>query len=413
MSHYVLALGSNLGERQENLLSAVAHLRTLGDISNIAPIVETPPLLPAQAPEEWYHFFLNTTLVLETNLDPEELLSKTQEIETQLGRKKDHQKWAPREIDIDIISSSAHSEYNSEALTLPHPEWHKRSFVTTPLGTTAPELLKHRAAAPVTTALMGIINVTPDSFSQENITINYEALRNQLESLITSPVQYIDIGAESTRPGAQQLSDDEEWQRLQPVLSLLPNLKKKNPFVRVSLDTYHPRTAQRALDYQVDILNDVSGFQSQEMLEVAANYNEVILMHSLSIPADPLVTLPKDHQPVDDIIPWYETKLNQFNRFKTDDKIIFDPGIGFGKTPLQSLQLLQEVDQLMKLPSRLLIGHSRKSFFNLITEKPFAQRDTETLAASIHLAHKNVDILRVHNIEMHLEGLRATAGIER
>lgn len=406
MITYGLSLGSNQGDRLENLNKALSKLKAFSQIKRISPAFENPPLLPKKAPADWFYFFLNITVEIQTSLSPQELLKETQKIETDLGRSPEHLKWSPRTIDIDLLYSDQAS-LKTPTLNLPHSSMFKRNFVLSPLSTIQPnkifnnqEVLKLSRKLTTLSSLMTIINVTPDSFSETKETINYDDIFSKLKNSFNQAVQYIDIGAESTRPGAMPLNHQQEWQRLEPVLDYLRDLKFHNPFTKVSLDTYHPETAKKALDYPVDILNDVSGLHNPTMIELAPEFEAVIVMHSLSVPADKNKVFSEDINPVNEIKNWI---LIQSERLKNidSDKIIFDPGLGFGKTAMQSIQILQNIPVLLELPFRLLIGHSRKSFLNLWANKDFAHRDLETLTISLYLQSKGVDILRVHNPELH------------
>ena len=391
MNSYAIALGSNLGDRVANLSQALGRLKELGRVVKQAPLLENPPWLPAKAPTDWYSFFLNTAVVLESPLKPLELLDATQKIEAALGRPANHPNWSPRSIDIDLLFDLSGSEFKHPRLSLPHPSWKKRNFVLAPLvhiltghaTKNTPTVLKlYRKQKLPLPALMGIINVTPDSFSQhKRETIEYGAVFAEIKNHFAQGTAFIDIGAESTRPGATALSATEEWQRLEPVLNLVRELKQQNSFTQISLDTYHPQTAARALDYKVDVLNDVGGLKLPAMRELASTYSGIIVMHSLSVPADKNIHWPEDTNSIEAMDRWLNETLEGLV-FLKPEQIIWDPGFGFGKTPRQSLDLIKSFYHFKKTPVRSLVGHSRKSFMNLWSQKPFAQRDSDTLAVS-------------------------------
>lgn len=428
MNSYMLALGSNLGDRKQHLLSAIELLKREGSIDDISPCFENPPLLPPGAPKDWYHFFLNCVVIFKTTKAPLELLKTVKRIESELGRTENHEKWCPRQMDIDLICqqnpSSRDEIFSSNALTIPHPAWSERNFVISPLNHLAPHLkiartvsasemtpqnsvieISRQLAKPLP-ALMAILNITPDSFSNSEKTLNIETKIAEFKNRLESDPAFIDIGAESTRPHAQSLSAPEEWDRLLPFLELWKDIKGHYPFTKLSLDTYHFQTAQKSLDYGVDILNDVSGLSTPEMQEVASNFKKVILMHSLSVPADPQITLPEDRPAHLQIAEWLSKKLFALKTIP-QEKIIFDPGLGFGKTPLQSLELLRNMTHFHQFDLLLLSGHSRKSFMNLWSEQPYSERDPETLGASLFLTEKQIDILRVHNLPLHKRALQS------
>jgi dihydropteroate synthase len=136
-------------------------------------------------------------------------------------------------------------------------------------------------------------------------------------------------------------------------------------------------------------------------------------MHSLGLPASKTKTIPQNVDPVLVVREWAETQVeNWLMKGLSLDRLVLDPGVGFGKTPSQSLKLLREIDRLFELGVRVLVGHSRKSFMNLFTDIPFSERDLETLGASAKLASLGVDILRVHNVEAHIRSLRSFSLVE-
>jgi 2-amino-4-hydroxy-6-hydroxymethyldihydropteridine diphosphokinase / dihydropteroate synthase len=413
---YAIALGSNLGDRVVHLSQALSKIRSLGQVTRIAPLIENPPWLPANAPQSWYAFFLNTALVLETELDPLVLLDATQKIERELGRPTDHPNWSPRTIDIDLLFELSGKEFKHPRLSLPHPGWKKRNFVLAPLTHILPEhpevLELYRKTPQKLPALMAIVNVTPDSFSQNKSKgIDYELLFQNIKNHFSNGTAYIDIGAESTRPGAERIDADTEWQRLLPVLELVRELKTSHPFPQISIDTFHASTAEMALEFKVDVLNDVSGLNDRRMQEIATHYKSAVIMHSLSVPADKNNTWPAGTDAVRSLKEWLTIKLTQLS-FLRPEQIIWDPGFGFGKTPDQTLSIIRNFEAFQDFPVRSLIGHSRKSFMNTWTNKDFMDRDVETLAISQILASKGADILRVHNIEVHRDFFKASLAVQ-
>lgn len=410
MKTYVLSLGSNLAPRMDHLRSALFKISQFAKICKVSPAFENPPLLPPDAPKSWYQFFLNTAIQIETELSPLELLKKIKSVELDCGRPQDHLQWSPRSLDIDIIFELSKKNellsFESQELKIPHSSWALRNFVLTPLvhllGGEHPELnllQKHRGADQPLTAFVAILNVTPDSFSETAEHKDADSLLKKFRDLLEIHPAAIDIGAESTRPGATPVDPKEEWLRLEPVLNYYREHKHLFPFTRLSLDTRHAVTAQKALDYNVTILNDVSGLQDPAMREVAEHFQSVVLMHSLTVPADPRQTLPPHSSPTAEVVRWMQQQLESLTT-TLQKKIILDPGIGFGKTPLQSLELLKNVRSFYQFKQPLLIGHSRKSFMNLWTQKEYGDRDFETLGVSASL-FGSIEFLRVHNLEAH------------
>ncbi len=249
-------------------------------------------------------------------------------------------------------------------------------------------------------ALVGIVNMTPDSFSGDG-QYGQDALA-YARCLADAGADILDIGAESTRPGARSLSAEEEWGRLQPFLMALSEQPWRQS-LRVSLDTRHITSARQALEYGVEIINDVSGLVSHDMCELLGEHTgDIMVMHSLSLPADPTIVWPDNCEPVAEILAWKEVILRRAVSVGImPERLIFDPGIGFGKTPGQSLALMLGAQSLVASGGRWLFGHSRKSFLQLFSDAPAAKRDDLTLAFSAMLAEAGVPYLRVHQVARH------------
>lgn len=431
-------LGSNQGNRNANLQQAVEQLKSNGfEISAISPLVETPALLPKDAEPSWNKPFLNCVVSGQASWQPSQALKIVKQIEADLGRRRTPEKqaktelktevrtgiktstkaWAPRTIDIDLLIWHD-MVVNSEQLTLPHYAMAERAFVLTPLlhlqpdlvipgqSQTVFELCKTVKPVPL---WMGILNITPDSFSDGGSWDDEETLIEQLDSMLEENVQIIDIGAESTAPNASVIDAEQEWRRLLPVLNLI-NQRLTGLSIRplISIDSRHAATLQKALQHGADIINDVTGLSQPAIREIAKTSGcQVVAMHSMSIPADGKILLPADDSAVNQVRDWLHRNIDQWLADGLDlNKIIFDPGIGFGKNSLQSFQLLQHCNELKDAGLRLLIGHSRKSFMNGFTERKFNQRDLETLGISLSLCQQGVEIIRVHAPVMHIRAYR-------
>lgn len=249
----------------------------------------------------------------------------------------------------------------------------------------------------VRTRIVGIVNLTPDSFSDGGRHIDAEAAIAHMEKLVEDGADVLDIGAESTRPGARALSHEEEWQRLAPVVQVA---KSHFPHTVLSVDTRNAATASKALDNGADWINDVSGGQDPQMLEVIRQSSCCyVAMHALSIPADPKVVLPRSVDAAITVHSWAERRMQELYDAGIEmERLILDPGIGFGKTAEQSWHLLRSMPMLMRLPVPLLIGHSRKSFFKLVGEREAVERDMETHCVSTWLAQCGVPYIRVHDV---------------
>ena len=241
------------------------------------------------------------------------------------------------------------------------------------------------------TLVMGILNVTPDSFSDGGQWSDLNQAVEHVNEMIKDGADIIDIGAESTKPNADPVTAEEELNRLEPILR---SIAGRCP-VPVSVDTYKPSVAQAAVELGADIINAVHVERS--MLETAARLNV------------PLVVT-HDRPSVDviaDIKNFFAQTVELAHEIGLDDRnLIFDPGIGFGKTQEQNLTILRRLDEL-KTDQPLLLGVSRKSVIEYALGLPIEQRDEVSGAWSVIGAMKGADIVRVHNVKMIAPMLRA------
>lgn len=241
------------------------------------------------------------------------------------------------------------------------------------------------------TLIMGIVNVTPDSFSDGGKFFSPEDALAHAKKLVDDGADILDIGAESTRPAAVPISVDEELSRLEKVLPALKDFD-----VPISVDTYKPEVAAEALKFGADIINDVHGLEDSRLIDVAKKFDApVVAMHSEKC---------CDIDIIADVQKFFRrTLINCTARGFDTAKIIFDPGIGFGKTHEENLDLIRRLDELKFLDERevsLLIGISRKSFIGWATGFELDKRDAATGALCVWAITKGVNIVRVHNVEM-------------
>jgi len=260
----------------------------------------------------------------------------------------------------------------------------------------------------LSTKLVAILNITPNSFSDGGLYLDSENAKKQLELLLKYEPAVIDIGAISTRPNSAQPTIEEEIARYDQVLStIIPILK--NTEAKISIDSYNFETLEYLSQHiPIHWINDQKGFLDERLIDLAKKINaKLVIMHHLTIPADPNICINDDIDVIKEVKTWLLEKAKYLiSKGISQDKIILDPGIGFNKTHEQSWQLIKEAKQIMKLGFEVMYGYSRKSFLNTITEKDFSKRDLETAIISSYLAQMDVDYLRIHDMESNIQALR-------
>ena len=241
--------------------------------------------------------------------------------------------------------------------------------------------------------LMGIVNVTPDSFSDGGLFVSRETALAQARKLVADGADIVDVGAESTRPGHTPVSPEDEWARLEPVLATLV----AEAGAPVSIDTYKALTARRALAVGVAVVNDVWGLQRDpDMAHAVAEADAgVVVMHNRD-GVDP------DLDIVADMLRFFERSLEIAQRAGIPTAhIALDPGVGFGKSRQQNYDALRAIPRLLTLGFPLLIGVSRKSIFKDVAGGVVEGRLLGTLAANLLCAEKGAQIFRVHDVADH------------
>lgn len=250
--------------------------------------------------------------------------------------------------------------------------------------------------------IMGILNVTPDSFSDGGKFNNMKKAMKQVEKLIEDGADIIDVGGESTRPGHEQIIEEEEIQRVVPAIKEI----KRRYDIPVSIDTYKSKVAEAALEVGVDLLNDIWGFlYDEEMAVLAARYNvPVCLMHNRDN------TNYNDF--VGDVVKDLEKCLTIAEKHGIrKENIILDPGIGFGKTYEQNLMIMNHLEEVCGMGYPVLLGTSRKSMIGLTLDLPVTEREEGTIATSVIGAVKGCDFIRVHDVRANSRALRMTSAI--
>lgn len=250
--------------------------------------------------------------------------------------------------------------------------------------------------------LAGVINITPDSFSDGGLYNNEKSIMERIEYLINNGSSIIDMGAESTRPGATPLSQEEEFERLKPLLK--KSIDKIHSLgALASLDSRHAASVKYAIDNGIDWINDVSGGNSEEIVSMVAKSNvKFVIMHNLGVPAKKEVIIEKSEDPVEVIKNWSVSKIANMEKHGIKrERLIIDPGVGFGKDAEQSLTILRNGNIFTQLGVKTMFGYSRKSFLASIMNSEASNRDIETLATSFYLTKFNIDYIRIHNTEIH------------
>ena len=262
------------------------------------------------------------------------------------------------------------------------------------------------------TYLMGILNVTPDSFSDGGKYDRLETALAKAREMISNGVDIIDIGGESTRPNAVVVAVEEELQRVIPVIQQL----RKESSIPISIDTTKATVAKEAIAAGADIVNDISAATFDErMLETVAQLNvPIILMHIRGNPKT-MQSLTDYQDVVAEVIEFLNEQVNKALACGIDrDKIIIDPGIGFAKKAEQSLELLQRLTEFKALELPILVGVSRKSFMRPILQKDDPkERIWGTAAACYGAIARGADILRVHDVAQMYDVCRVADAIER
>ncbi|WP_242870126.1 dihydropteroate synthase [Tindallia californiensis] len=252
---------------------------------------------------------------------------------------------------------------------------------------------------------MGILNVTPDSFSDGGQFTEVEKALFHGKKMVEEGADIIDIGGESTRPGAIKVEEEEELKRVMPMVKALVEALE----VPISVDTYKAPVAKAALEAGVHMINDVWGLQrDKEMASVVASFGvPVCIMHNqegTEYKEDILSSIKK----------FFEKSLTMAREAGIDDKnILLDPGIGFGKTPEQNIYVMGRLQELQEFGYPVLLGTSRKSMIGKILDLAPEQRMEGTLATNVIGVYQGVEIIRVHDIKENLRGIKVADAILR
>ena len=259
--------------------------------------------------------------------------------------------------------------------------------------------------------VMGVLNVTPDSFSDGGDNLGAAAARITLDRMAADGAAIVDIGAESTRPGAERVPAAEQLRRLAP---LLEDLRARPPGAAISIDTTHARVAAAAVDAGAVLVNDVSaGREDPELLPMAADRGTAVcLMHMRGQPRD-MQDRPVYADVVSEVRAFLEERMDAAVRAGVpEDRLLLDPGIGFGKTLEHNLALLAGLPALLALGRPVLVGASRKGMIGLITGRPLEGRLAGSLAAALAAVAGGAAVVRVHDVQDTVDALRVWSAVE-
>jgi len=251
--------------------------------------------------------------------------------------------------------------------------------------------------------VMGILNVTPDSFSDGGKFSCFDKALKQVELMIAQGVDIIDIGGESTRPGAADVSEYDEITRVIPLLKAV----KSRFDIAVSIDTSKAAVMAEAITYNADIINDVRALQNKGCLAVIAQSDiSVCLMHMQGLPRS-MQTKPYYNDIIEDIINFFIERIKTCQKKGIDkQRLILDPGFGFGKTVAHNYQMLAEFNQFKQLGLPLLAGVSRKSMLGNLLNRDVEQRLSGSLTAAIVAVQQGAGIIRVHDVAETVDAIK-------
>ncbi|CAB4480653.1 Dihydropteroate synthase [Rhizophagus irregularis] len=445
-----IGLGSNMSNCVENINEALRLFEPECRILDTSFLYETSPMYVVDQPN-----FINAACKIVTNLDPEELLVKLKNIESNMGRTQTI-RYGQRPIDLDILFYDD-IEYVSSTLTIPHQLMSEREFVLRPLCDiekgfehpklfrTCGQLLSHYLKSPsyspdnfvnrilpikndkilkwsTKTFIMGIINVTPDSFSDGGLYINVDSALSHALKLVEEGADILDIGGCSTRPDADDVPIEEEINRVLPVIRAIRSSSNNTlSNIPISIDTFHSEVAEKAIQNGANIINDISGgLLDEKIYSISAKYNlPIILQHMRGTPKTMNQLTDYNDLILDISNELYERVKAAINAGVKRWNIIIDPGIGFAKKFDQNLEILKRLKEFNGKNSLLegfpsLIGASRKNFIGKVIDQPIPQnRNWGTAAACTAAISADVDILRVHDVKEMLDVVKVADSIWR
>jgi 2-amino-4-hydroxy-6-hydroxymethyldihydropteridine diphosphokinase/dihydropteroate synthase len=453
-------------------------------VTQLSRLYESAPAYVTDQPA-----FLNAAATIETTLAPLDLLRSIKEIEENLGRDMQGQRWGPRPIDLDIIFFEDNEVSVGEKLIIPHPRWQERNFVIAPLADLDSTGIKtfsseteteHNSSNSNTGSssstresknlsrrlkiaqqlwlslggerqlgtpdlrcvipmgrlglwswqeraqVMGILNVTPDSFSDGGRHNTVDAAVTHAKEMIAHGADILDIGGQSTRPGAQLLTPQEEASRIIPVLRALSE-DSSTKSVPLSVDTFYSQVAEAAVEAGATMVNDVSGGTLDPgMFRTVAKLGvPYVLMHMRGTPQTMQL---KENTRYDDVCSDVASSLQKSAEQAVQAgiepwRLILDPGLGFAKTTEGNFRLIAQLERLQGLlrpPLKglpLLLGPSRKGFLGKVTGKSgasdAAERDWATVAAAALCVQQGANIIRAHNVAAVVDAVKVADAVRK
>jgi dihydropteroate synthase len=314
-------------------------------------------------------------------------------------------------INKELIVSKDPMKHN--LLTIPHKDYHNRAFVLEPLLEIEPKIADPVIGIKLTqiyrslvncydpivespdTLIMGILNVTPDSFSDGGQNSSLDMVIENYKQMVNDGADIVDIGGESTRPRAVPVGLQEEIDRVIRVIQAVRTFDQKTI---LSIDTYKPEVAELALQNGVDIVNDITGLTNPKMVEVIAKYNcPVVIMHKKGEPAS-MQDSPYYEDVVQEVYDFFVIQI-EVCKVAGIDKIILDVGIGFGKRLQDNLDLIKNLDRFVELGYPVLFGSSRKGMYRELFDLDVDNREEVTMATTAFVIQKKAKIVRVHNVK--------------
>lgn len=352
--------------------------------------METSPILPPNAPNDWNLQYLNMIIAGNSSSGPFELLERIKNVENEMGRNLNAPRWSPRVIDIDIISYNDET-FDTEQLSIPHREIKNRDFLQyllTSLGCKIPENMRmdinnYQALnySVLDPKLVGIVNVTPDSFSDGGKYFDPGAAINHINELYECGACVIELGAQSTRPNYVEISPAEEIARLDEILERTKNIDC------IGVDTYFDDVVRYVIKkYDLKWINDIRSQLSVGTIKLIADCGAklIVMLHGTDIS-------------------WLKNQVNYLQNLGIKrENIVLDPGVGFAKSKQENIDIIKNISKIRDMGYEVMLAHSRKSFMSNFSIATVKNRDLETLAISDFAAMQKIDYLRIHNVQDHM-----------